>query len=196
MNFPKVYLASSSPRRRELLTQIGVEFDVLSIETDETRLTAEAPINYVQRVAKAKAVAGWHSLTDAEKRPVIGSDTSVVLVNDVLGKPDNAEHAKLMLKKLSNHQHQVMTSVALAYNHDIHIKTSLNTVTFNKLSDEEIDWYIGTGEGQDKAGSYAVQGLAAMFIKQISGSYSGIMGLPLRETSELLWQHAAESEKG
>jgi septum formation protein len=186
MNFPRVYLASSSPRRSELLAQIGIEFDKLTIDVDESRLSGETPLDYVQRIAQVKAKAGWASLGDVALRPVIGADTSVIIGQDVLGKPKNKADAKAMLKRLLNNQHEVLTAVSLIYGEQILTKVSYNKVTFASLTEAELDWYITTGEGEDKAGSYAVQGLAALFIKKIEGSYSGIMGLPLRETMELL----------
>jgi septum formation protein len=186
MNLPKVYLASGSPRRRELLTQIGVEFDKLTLDVDESRLVGESPLDYVQRIATAKAQAGWQSLGQGERRPVIGADTSVVIGQDVLGKPKSAADAKSMLQRISNSQHDVLTAVSVIYDKQVLTKVSCNKVTFAPISEAELDWYIATGEGEDKAGSYAVQGLAARFIEQIEGSYSGIMGLPLRETTALL----------
>ena len=190
MNFPQIYLASKSPRRRELLTQIGVNFSVLSVDVDETRLQGESPKDYVQRVAIAKAQTAWDSLAEQDKKPVLGSDTSVVLANDVLGKPVDTEDAKRMLQQLSGRSHQVMTAVAVASKDKIKCELSISLVTFAVLSDADIAWYIATNEGVDKAGGYAVQGLAALFIEQIEGSYSGIMGLPLRETGLLLTQIA------
>ncbi|MBT3504198.1 MAG: septum formation inhibitor Maf [Piscirickettsiaceae bacterium] len=186
MNFPRVYLASGSPRRSELLAQIGIEFDKLTIDVDESRLIDEMPLDYVQRIAQVKAKAGWAALGDNELRPVIGADTSVIIGQDILGKPKNKAEAKTMLKRLSNNQHEVLTAVSLIYGEQVLTRVSYNKVTFAPLTEAELDWYITTGEGEDKAGSYAVQGLAALFIKKIEGSYSGIMGLPLRETMELL----------
>jgi len=186
MNFPRVYLASGSPRRSELLAQIGIEFDKLTIDVDESRLIDEMPLDYVQRIAQVKAKAGWAALGENELRPVIGADTSVIIGQDILGKPKNKAEAKTMLKRLSNNQHEVLTAVSLIYGEQVLTRVSYNKVTFAPLTEAELDWYITTGEGEDKAGSYAVQGLAALFIKKIEGSYSGIMGLPLRETMELL----------
>lgn len=186
MNFPRVYLASGSPRRSELLAQIGIEFDKLTIDVDESRLIDEMPLDYVQRIAQVKAKAGWAALGENELRPVIGADTSVIIGRDILGKPKNKAEAKTMLKRLSNNQHAVLTAVSLIYGEQVLTRVSYNKVTFAPLTEAELDWYITTGEGEDKAGSYAVQGLAALFIKKIEGSYSGIMGLPLRETMELL----------
>ncbi|PCH61889.1 MAG: septum formation inhibitor Maf [Gammaproteobacteria bacterium] len=188
MNFPKVYLASGSPRRRELLTQMGVDFSVLSVEVDETYFDTETPRDYVQRVAIAKAKAGRQVLTGQQLAPVIGADTSVIVDNKVLGKPKDNSDSRAMLQLLSGRSHQVLTSVAVVTELEISCLISSSTVHFAELSDDDIAWYIATQEGHDKAGSYAVQGLAAMFIEQIQGSYSGIMGLPLRETSLLLKQ--------
>lgn len=186
MNLPKIYLASGSPRRSELLTQIGVSFERLSLEVNETRLDNELPLDYVQRIALSKAQAGWQSLGKLEHRPVIGADTSVVIDEMVLGKPENSVQAEVMLRQLSGRQHTVLTAVSVVYNEQALTKVSGSTVTFATMTEADIAWYIDTGEGEDKAGSYAVQGLAAVFIEKIEGSYSGIMGLPLRETMALL----------
>lgn len=194
MNFPKIYLASKSPRRRELLAQIGVEFSVLSIDVDESRLVDETPVDYVKRVAIAKAQKGWDSLDEDDKLPVLGSDTSVVLGDTILGKPRNNDDARSMLQQLSGRSHQVMTAVAVVSGSQIVSELNMSEVNFADLSDADIEWYLSTNEGADKAGGYAVQGLAALFIKQIKGSYSGIMGLPLRETGLLLAQIAGQIE--
>ncbi len=186
MNFPRIYLASKSPRRRELLSQIGVEFSVLSVDVDESRLGDEAPATYVERVAIAKAQAGWDSLDNDNKRPVLGSDTSVVLADSILGKPKNNDDACRMLQQLSGRNHQVMTAVAIVRGTQIECELVISEVSFATLTTAEIEWYLSTKEGVDKAGGYAIQGLAAIFIKHIQGSYSGIMGLPVRETALLL----------
>ena len=186
MNFPRIYLASKSPRRRELLSQIGVEFSVLSVDVDESRLGDEAPATYVERVAIAKAQAGWDSLDNDNKRPVLGSDTSVVLADSILGKPKNNDDACRMLQQLSGRNHQVMTAVAIVIGTQIECELVISEVSFATLTATEIEWYLSTKEGVDKAGGYAIQGLAAIFIKHIQGSYSGIMGLPVRETALLL----------
>ncbi|PHS69661.1 MAG: septum formation inhibitor Maf [Methylophaga sp.] len=186
MNFPSIYLASGSPRRSELLTQIGVDFSVLSVDVDESRFEDETPVEYVQRVAIAKAKAGSDALGKQSPLPVLGADTSVVLGNDVLGKPVDDINARIMLKRLSGTSHQVLTAVAIVSEQHILCKLNTSSVTFAELSDADIDWYISTKEGVDKAGGYAVQGFAALFITEIQGSYSGIMGLPIRETGELL----------
>ena len=188
MNFPRIYLASSSPRRRELLAQINVDFSVLFVNVDETQLDNEPPIDYVKRVAIAKAQAGWNSSNKDELRPVLGSDTSVILNEKVLSKPVDEFDARNMLQQLSGRTHQVMTAVAIVNNDTVISDVNISTVHFAQLSDDEIEWYLSSKEGIDKAGGYAVQGLAALFIDKIEGSYSGIMGLPLRETGLLLTQ--------
>lgn len=190
MKFPSLYLASASPRRRELLTQIGVDFSVLSVDVDESRLEQETAVDYVKRVAIAKAEAGWKKLADQEKRPVLGADTSVVLDDEVMGKPRDQQQARAMLQRLSGTSHQVLTAVAIVSGQQTLCELNISTVTFAELTNEDIDWYLATKEGVDKAGSYAVQGLAALFIEQINGSYSAVMGLPLRETGLLLNQIA------
>ncbi len=181
----RVFLASTSPRRKELLAQLGVDFDVISIEVDETPHQFEKPVDYVQRVTKDKAQAGQRNLTDSAAI-VVAADTSVIVNETILGKPDSLSQAKEMLKMLSGHTHQVLTAVAVASSMGVSIKLNTSTVTFAEISEDELDWYVATNEGMDKAGSYAVQGLAARFIERIEGSYSGIMGLPLRETGLLL----------
>ncbi|MDO8828154.1 nucleoside triphosphate pyrophosphatase [Methylophaga sp.] len=188
MNFPKVYLASASPRRSELLTQIGVDFSVLNISVDESVNPAEAASDYVKRIALAKARAGWEIL-DADWRPVIGADTAVVLPNQqILGKPENLDQAREFLKQLSGIQHQVLSAVAIVWQQQNWLSLQVSDVRFKTLTATEIDWYLLTNEGKDKAGGYAVQGLAAMFIENINGSYSGVMGLPLFETRQILQQ--------
>ena len=190
MIFPTIYLASGSPRRHELLTQIGVDFSILSVDVDESHLEDETPINYVKRVAIAKAKAGWKSVANQEQRPVLGADTSVVLNDEIMGKPRGQEDARTMLQRLSGVSHQVLTAVAIVSGQQTLCELNISTVTFAELSNADIDWYLATKEGVDKAGSYAIQGLAALFIEQITGSYSGVMGLPLRETGLLLNQIA------
>lgn len=185
MRLPSVYLASTSPRRQELLRQMGVQFEVIAIDIDETPIADETALAYVQRMAIAKAQAGWVA-SPQPHRPVIAADTAVVASGQILGKPHDDKAAKAMLTLLSDRTHQVMSSVAVVMNGQVRCQTSINEVTFASLDKDMIAWYIATGEGRDKAGSYAVQGLAAMWIEHISGSYSGIMGLPLRETYQLL----------
>lgn len=188
MNFPTIYLASRSPRRRELLQQIGVDFSVIDVSVDEAPADNELPADYVLRIAKEKALTGKSMLNQQKNpRPVLAADTAVVIEQQILGKPINDGHAREMLNQLSGITHQVMTAVAfVANNGDMFTRLCISEVTFSSLSGSEIETYIKTGEGQDKAGSYAVQGLAALFIERIYGSYSGIMGLPVYETGQLL----------
>lgn len=180
-----IYLASQSPRRRELLQQIGVSFELLPVDIDEGRLTDESPEACVQRLALEKARAGGALLPADTPQPVMGADTLVVSGDAVLGKPANREDAIEMLQLLSGSTHRVITAVALAGEHEA---ACMNTshVTFRTLTRRECEAYWDTGEPRDKAGAYAVQGLAAMFITRLEGSYSGVMGLPLQETAELL----------
>jgi septum formation protein len=188
MNFPAIYLASRSPRRRELLTQMAVDFAVIAADVDESVQPGESPQDYVQRIAVEKARAGVSGLAANDKKPVLAADTAVIVDQTIFGKPVNDDDARRMLKMLSGHSHQVMTAVALASENDLKTALSVSEVRFAAMTEAEIDWYIQTGEGRDKAGSYAVQGLGAIFIDQIQGSYSGIMGLPVRETGQLLMQ--------
>jgi len=192
----RIYLASRSPRRRELLKQACIAFDLLlmrvdrqrGVDVDEAPLADEAPVAYVMRIASAKAAAGWRQV--AMRRlpagPVLAADTTVVLEGDIVGKPDNAEHAQQMLRRLSGRTHQVLTAIAVARGDHLEAALSTSAVEFRELEDGEIRRYVATGEPLDKAGAYAIQGRAAIFVRAISGSYSGIMGLPLYETAELL----------
>ena len=183
---PLIYLASASPRRRELLTQVGIAHEVRPVEVDERERTGEAPAAYVSRLAETKARALWAQLADAERRPVLAADTTVALAGRIFGKPASAHELQQMLGTLSGRTHEVHTAVALMCTAGLRARLSTSRVTFRELSSAEIEAYWATGEPADKAGGYAVQGRAAVFISQISGSYSGIMGLPLYETWELL----------
>jgi len=182
------YLASASPRRRELLQQLGVRFAVRIADIPEIVQDGETPQQFVQRLALEKANKVWHSLAPEQRRPVIGADTAVVIDEHILGKPDSREHALQMLGLLSGRTHQVVTAVAVvSQQHSVCVNVS--AVRFRDLDTAEIDAYWQTGEPVDKAGAYAVQGYAAAFIEHLSGSYSGVMGLPLYESSALLRQH-------
>lgn len=183
----RLILASASPRRAELLHQIGVEFDTKSVDIDETPLNGELAYDYVKRLALAKARTGQEFYPQSGVL-VLGSDTAVVLDGEILGKPDNKEHALTMLKKLSGKCHKVLTSVAIIGQHERCI-VSESEVTFTNISEQELEWYWATGEPKDKAGAYAIQGNAAVFISRLEGSFSGVMGLPLYETRQLLQQH-------
>jgi septum formation protein len=191
-----IYLASRSSRRRELLKQIGVSFEVLLLregpqraaDFDETPVVGELPSDYVLRVAQAKAEAGWARL--AQRRlmrfPVLSADTTVALDSQILSKPSNREEAMSFLRQLSGKTHQVHSAVAVMLDQRLELALSTTDVLFRQLEEEEIRQYVVSGEPQDKAGAYAIQGRAAVFVRSIAGSYSGVMGLPLYETSQLL----------
>ena len=184
----QIYLASQSPRRRELLTQIGVNFRVLAPDVDEDTLPREAPGDYVQRIARIKAEVTWSRIVAQHRtpRPILAADTAVILGRRILGKPADDTEARAMLQALSGRTHQVVTAVAVTYEKKIKLVTSATDVTFRRLAADEIACYVASGEPHDKAGGYGIQGLAATFIARIEGSYSGVMGLPLFETANLL----------
>ena len=192
----RIYLASRSPRRRELLRQIGIAFEPLLLredlrrgaDVDEAPVPGESPESYVSRIARAKAEAGWRGVTSRKllPNPVLAADTIVVLDGRILGKPDSPGHAQGLLQRLSGRAHQVMTAVAVARAAYVETALSISAVEFRELGNDEIRSYVASGEPLDKAGAYAIQGRAAVFVRAISGSYSGIMGLPLFETAELL----------
>lgn len=181
-----IYLASASPRRSALLRQIDVPHEVRPVDIDETPRAAEPPTDYVSRLAAAKAQALWNRLTETERRPVLAADTTVALGNEILGKPVDRAEAVRILGRLSGRKHHVHTAVSLVHAGGADARLSTSAVTFRPLSPAEMDWYWNTGETTDKAGAYAVQGHGAIFIRHLSGSYSGVMGLPLFETWELL----------
>ena len=184
----QIYLASQSPRRRELLKQIGVTFRVLAPHVDEAALLREAPSAYVQRIARMKAEVTWRRIAAQRQtpRPVLAADTAVIVGRRILGKPADDAEAQAMLQALSGRTHQVVTAVALTYEKKIKLVTSTTAVTFRRLAADEIAHYVARGAPHDKAGAYGIQGLAAIFIVRIEGSYSGVMGLPLFETATLL----------
>ena len=180
---PTLYLASKSPRRAELLQQMGVSFEVLSIDVPEQRKAGEAPASYVARLACDKARAG------AEQMPgcaVLGADTIVECAGQVLEKPRDQAHAAQMLLLLSDQTHLVHTAVAVCRSEQLLTELVTSEVTFRALSSEEITRYWYTGEPADKAGGYGIQGLGAVFVRHLSGSYSGVMGLPIAQTQQLL----------
>lgn len=179
-------MASGSPRRRELLAQIGVSYQILSVVVDETPLAGEDPSHYVSRLALAKARAGHASLQGLALRPVLGADTSVVVDGTILGKPRDQTEGLAMLAALSGRTHQVLSAVALVAGASEAARVQESQVRFRPLTASECQAYWDTGEAADKAGAYAIQGRAAAFIIELIGSYSGVMGLPLFETSELL----------
>ncbi|MFK3660646.1 Maf family protein [Scandinavium sp. NPDC088450] len=179
-----LYLASGSPRRQELLTQLGVRFERLLPGIEEQRQPQESAQHYVVRLAREKAQAGV--ALAAKDLPVLGSDTIVVLNGEVLEKPRDAEHAATMLRQLSGQTHQVMTAVALADRLQTIDCLVTTEVTFRVLSEDDIVGYIASGEPMDKAGAYGIQGLGGCFVRKIKGSYHAVVGLPLVETYELL----------
>jgi septum formation protein len=193
-----VYLASRSLRRRELLKQIGVSFEVLLLreassrptDLDETPRSGEDPLDYVRRVADAKAQVAWMRLLQRrlQRRPIVTADTTVAVEGEILGKPADAAEAARFLRRLSDRSHVVHTAVAVVQDGRVDVRVSSTQVQFRALDDEEIEQYVATNEPMDKAGAYAIQGRAAVFVRAISGSYSGVMGLPLFETAELLAQ--------
>ncbi len=193
---PRIYLASQSPRRRELLKQIGINFEMLLLrsyprrimDVDETPLAAEIPEDYVKRICAHKARAGWGALKfrSLPPFPVLVADTTVALDGNILGKPRDREDAYAMLSRLSGRQHQVLSAVAAAFEERMEIRLSMTNVTFAALDEERIRRYLLTNEWHDKAGAYGIQGYAGAFVQRLEGSYSGVMGLPLFETVELL----------
>ena len=190
MQLTSLYLASTSPRRRELLRQIGVQLTTLSVDVDETPTRNESAQAYVQRLSQAKAAAGWSNV-ETDKlpwMPVLGSDTSVVLDGVILGKPEDKAQCVETLMLLSGRTHQVMTAVTLQLAEKIGTQLSVTDVTFRELSEEEALRYWDTGEPSDKAGGYGIQGYGAVFVENISGSYSGVVGLPIEKTVVLLNQ--------
>jgi septum formation protein len=180
---PVVCLASVSPRRRELLAQIGVPHKVVGAHIDETAHPGEMPRDYVMRMARQKALAVRDK---GEPLPVLAADTTVVLDDVIYGKPRDRDEGVAMLQRFSDRVHEVMTAVAIADAGGVALRLNVSSVRFRKLTPEECNAYWETGEPHDKAGGYAVQGVAAVFIESLSGSYSGVMGLPLFETAELL----------
>ena len=193
---PRLYLASRSPRRRELLTQIGVQYDTIffrnpprqEMEVDETPHANEAPVAYVERVARAKAEQGWRIVVERRLllQPVLAADTTLEFEGQIIGKPVDADDAKSILRRLSGKTHRVFTAVAVAFEGRMESLLSVSDVRFGVLDEAEIRRYVATGEPMDKAGAYGIQGRAGVFVEQLTGSYSGVMGLPLFETAQLL----------
>jgi septum formation protein len=196
MSAPALYLASKSPRRQELLRQLGVEFTELRLreapgrrrDVLERPRADESPVEYVKRIARTKASVGWHRMQQRSlpPLPVLGADTEVVQGGVIFGKPADPADATRMLTLLSGRRHEVLTAIALRWEREMVLALSVSTVTMRPLEKAEIERYVATGEPYDKAGGYAVQGRAAAFIRRIEGSYSGVMGLPLFETAEAL----------
>ena len=191
-----IYLASRSPRRRELLAQIGVRYHLLLFrervgekpDVDESVLEGEAPAAYVERMARAKADTGWRRMLQRNlpPAPVLAADTTVALEGRIYGKPENRAEAEEILAALAGKRHEVLTAVALKNQDWIEVALSTSEVQLKALSKDDIAQYVASGEGDDKAGAYGIQGRAARFVVEIRGSYSGIMGLPLYETGQLI----------
>ncbi|HMK84930.1 MAG TPA: Maf family protein [Steroidobacteraceae bacterium] len=199
-----VYLASGSPRRRQLLAQIGVPFHVLVVDIDESIGSGETPVEYVSRLALAKAGHGRRRVQSAglPERPVLAADTAVVIEGRILGKPESCEDGERMLRLLSGRAHEVMTAVALVTASGSSCRVSTSEVRFREISAREAREYWNTGEPAGKAGGYAIQGVGAVFVAHLNGSYSGVMGLPLYETAEMLrcagvslWQAGAAQQQ-
>jgi septum formation protein len=193
---PSVYLASKSPRRQELLRQIGIEFEELLVReaAGRRRDIVESPrkdepaLEYVKRIARTKASVGWRQMNrrNLPPRPVLAADTEVVIDGAVLGKPSDTANAVAMLERLSDKTHDVLTAVAVRWYAHIVLAVSTSRVSFRALTRDEVERYVATGEPFDKAGGYGIQGRAAAFIRHLEGSYSGVMGLPLFETTGIL----------
>lgn len=181
-----IFLASKSPRRRELLRQLGVAFEVIDLDIPEQRLPGESPEDYVSRVAREKAGAGLLQVAAAPGALVLGADTEVVLEGEVFGKPADAADAAAMLRRLSGRRHRVVSTVWLLDAGREEHATSVSTVEFMPLDEAMIAAYVASGEPFDRAGAYAIQGRAGAFVRHLEGSYTGVMGLPLYETADLL----------
>lgn len=185
LNAPQIILASASPRRRELLDQIGIRYSVRPADTDERVRPGESAQHYVLRVAAEKSLRALDLSND--ELPILGADTAVVLEGEVLGKPENRNEALKMLRRLSGRRHAVMSAVSLRAKGGRHWQAFCETaVTFREIEADEMVAYWNSGEPADKAGAYAIQGLGAVFVKSIEGSFSGVVGLPLYETAEIL----------
>jgi len=178
-------LASRSPRRAELLTAAGITFDVLAADVDETPLPDEPPTAYVERLAIEKARAVFALRPDAT---VLGADTTVTVDGQILGKPVDVDDAVRMLRLLSGRPHEVHTGVAVVSRRSVRSALDTSRVWFEAMTDEDISWYVATGEPMDRAGAYAIQGLASRFIPRIEGSYSNVVGLPVALVSSILKQ--------
>lgn len=192
----RLHLASRSPRRGELLAQIGVAFDTVAFrnppredkELDETPYRGEDPAAYVRRVARAKAEHGWRIVNwrNLARQPLLAADTALEFCGEIIGKPFDAEHAVAILHRLSGATHRVLTAVAVGFEDRVESALSVSEVRFRDVGDAEIRRYVAGGEPLDKAGAYGIQGRASIFVEHLAGSYSGVMGLPLFETANLL----------
>jgi septum formation protein len=185
----RLILASASPRRAELLRAAGFDFDTVAVDIDETPRPGEAPATYVRRLAAEKSAAASREGSDAV---ILGADTAVVVDGDILGKPRDDREAALMLRRLSGRHHDVLTGVSLRKGAYEIGRVETTAVHFAPLGDREIAWYVESGEGRDKAGAYAVQGLASRFIRRIEGSYANVVGLPVTAVHELMGEFPAD----
>jgi septum formation protein len=200
----RLILASASPRRAELLRAAGFDFEIIATDIDERLRPDEPPAAFVRRLAAEKSAGGLAQVRPAEAGRyvredhlvVLGADTAVVVDGEVLGKPRDDHEAAAMLARLSGRRHEVLTGVSLRTSAAEAGFVEATTVEFSQLSDAEIAWYVASGEGRDKAGAYAIQGLAARFIPRIEGSYSNVVGLPLAATAGLLVKIASDSQSG
>jgi septum formation protein len=200
-----IYLASRSPRRRELLTQIGVRFHLLlfrerageGTEVNEDPLAGEAPDVYVERMARTKAEAGWRRMLQRNlpHAPVLAADTTVALEGRIFGKPVDRTEAAAMLAQLSGRGHEVLTAIALTNGERLESALSRSEVRFSEITSQEIEDYVASGEADDKAGAYGIQGRAARYIAELRGSYSGVVGLPLYETARMLESFAVRERR-
>ncbi len=186
MDATVIYLASQSPRRAELLRQLGVRFQVVKVKVDETVRSGEEPAACARRLAQAKVAAALHALGNTVDRPILAADTLVTVDGTILGKPADRTEGLAMLARLSGRSHQVVSAVALWLGGALHTALSVSVVRFRRIDAEEALHYWQTGEPADKAGGYAVQGHGAVFVEHLEGSYSGVMGLPLFETAALM----------
>ncbi len=194
MNAHHLILASQSPRRAEILQRLGYTLHTHAVDIDETPHPKEKPQDYVQRLAITKNHTAHAQLShDKIHIPIISADTCVALNTQILGKPSHQEHAATMLRLLSGKTHQVYTSVAVQYQGILRYVVQTNHVTFKTLSEQEITAYIATGEPMDKAGSYGIQGLGGLFVSHLAGSFTGVMGLPIFDTVQLLQQYGIET---
>jgi septum formation protein len=183
----RLILASASPRRTELLRAAGYEFGIHAVEIDERSRAGESPVEYVQRLAQEKSAGAFKELSEGDASTlVLGADTAVVIGGEILGKPRDVEDAARMLRLLSGRTHQVMTGVCLMNAERRVSHVEISDVTFARLTEDQIAWYVSSGEGRDKAGGYAIQGLAARFIPRIEGSYSNVVGLPIASVDDLI----------
>lgn len=186
INPPDLLLASASPRRHELLQQLGLSFAVCSPDIDELHCADEAIADYACRMAREKAQAAWQQIQPATPTVLIAADTCGELDGELLGKPRDFANAQVMLRQLSGRVHHIHSAFALFDGQMLQVRNVISAVTFRNLSDDEIQRYWATGEPQDKAGAYAIQGIGAQFVAHLDGSYSAVMGLPLFELSQAL----------